>query len=540
MGGLASALGNGFSQLFKGWGKGIGRAADNFLLSADARKAISDEVRSKFKPRIDLAREAENKRADNIKELGDKLAQSNKDLADAQKDWQDKYDAALATAKAQRQTEIDKYTKDLEGYKNALNNAEAGRQSIIDQLSQRESTYTPTETVFIDVNSGDRYLIHPVTGEYKNITQIYKNADRDQKRQIVRYMKGKDFDERLVDTSSGTPKVINAFDEAALNSYHGNNNIFDAYLDRVRAQKGIDLRNAEDQIKQASGDLNTWKNNNTRPADWDDTTPGNNDLTRFETNFKANNAKPTEYSFNGKTYANQTDLNQAYQKALAHEQALQNSFSKSASKHISNQNTVIAKRIQDAKNIKKAKLALGALGVGAGAGALYAGAKAMYGGDDTDTPDSIDNTDNTYTGEPDPDFNVEKEGQAILKDRQQIDAGFDPDKAEAEAVLAGAAYDKGVEDSNSVRSSDDLGNKIGASTRGHTMDDRLYELIKAMQDPYKADAVANYIYSRHGDDPEVQNLGWRGWLNKYYGDSLRSIMNIDPSGYKGMHVSGGL
>ena len=55
-----------------------------------------------------------------------------------------------------------------------------------------------------------------------------------------------------------------------------------------------------------------------------------------------------------------------------------------------------------------------------------------------------------------------------------------------------------------------------------------------------ADAVANYIYSRHGDDPEVQRLGWRGWLNKYYGDSLRSKMNIDPSGYKGMHISGGL
>ena len=71
------------------------------------------------------------------------------------------------------------------------------------------------------------------------------------------------------------------------------------------------------------------------------------------------------------------------------------------------------------------------------------------------------------------------------------------------------------------------------------MEDRLYELIKAMKDPYKADAIANYIYSRHGNDPEVQNLGWRGWLNKYYGDSLRKI-NIDPSGYKGMHISGGL
>lgn len=61
-----------------------------------------------------------------------------------------------------------------------------------------------------------------------------------------------------------------------------------------------------------------------------------------------------------------------------------------------------------------------------------------------------------------------------------------------------------------------------------------------MQDPYKANAVADYIYSRYGNDPDVQRLGWRGWLNKYYGDSLRSSMNIDPSGYNGMHISGGL
>ena len=159
---------------------------------------------------------------------------------------------------------------------------------------------------------------------------------------------------------------------------------------------------------------------------------------------------------------------------------------------------------------------------------------------DTDNTDNIDTTDNTNYGEPDPDFNVENipEGQVPLKsDTESINTDFDPDKADA---LASAAYDQGVEDGNSARSSGDLVNSIAAATGGHTIDDRLFELIKAMQDPYKADAVANYIYSRHGDDPEVQRLGWRGWLNKYYGDSLRSRMNIDPSGYKGMHVSGGL
>lgn len=183
--------------------------------------------------------------------------------------------------------------------------------------------------------------------------------------------------------------------------------------------------------------------------------------------------------------------------------------------------------------MNKAKLALG---VGAGAGALYAGAKAMYGGDDTDTTDSIDNTDNTYTGKPDPAFNVEKEGQAILKDelpmQQQIDTGFDPDKAKA--VLAGAAHDKGIEDGSSVKASDIV------AADGNSIDDELFELLKAMKDPYKADAIANYIYSRHGDESEVQRRGWRAWLDRNYGDPLRSKLGIDPSGYKGMHVSGGL
>lgn len=166
----------------------------------------------------------------------------------------------------------------------------------------------------------------------------------------------------------------------------------------------------------------------------------------------------------------------------------------------------------------------------------------MYGGDDTDNTDNtntnINNTNNTDNGEPDPDFNVENiPGAKDLINDRQPDTGFDPDKANA---LASASYAKGVEDGNSIASSDDLGNRIAASTGGHTIDDELYKLLKDMQDPYKADAVANYIYSKHGNNSEVQRLGWRGWLNKYYGDALRSIMNIDPSGYKGMHISGGL
>lgn len=521
-----SSLGRGLVNLFKSWGKGIGKAADNLLLDAEARKAISDEVRSKFKPKIDLAREAENKRAANITELDKKLAESKDNWQKAQDKWRQNRDAELAAAKAQRQTDIDNYNAQSKKYKDALDNANASRNSILDQLRYNEANYDPSRTIFTDVSTGRKYIFNPLRSEYKDIRRLPSN---EQKKILKHYS---DYENRLLDKKSGN--VINAFDESDVNNY-GNNKIFNEYLNKVKAQD-IDLRNAENQINQADDALKTWSNN-PKPQAWDNST----DLQPFKQNFESKYGSiPDEYNFNGQTYTKVADLDTAYQQALKHEEALQNSASKIASKHISDQKAEIAKRIQDAKDIKKAKLALGALGAGAGIGALYAGAKAIYGGDDT--PDNIDNTDNTYTGEPDPKINIENtpDGKEALDRKPPIDTGFDPDKAEAEAVLAGAAYDKGVEDGSSVRSSDDLGNNIGASTRGHTMDDRLYELIKAMKDPYKADAIANYIYSRHGDDPEVQNLGWRGWLNKYYGDSLRSILGIDPSGYKGMHISGGL
>lgn len=519
-------LGNGLVGLFKQWGKGIGNAADHVWLREEAQKAIRDEVEKKFKPKIDLARRAESRRADNIKDLDKKLNESKKELADAQKTWQDNYDSALAGAKTKRQTDINDYDTKLKGYQNALDNAKAGRQSILDQLSQQEASYNPTKTIFTDVKTGERYLVHPVTGEYKNITQIFKGATNKQKQQISRYIKG--FNERLLDTSSGTPKVINAFDEATLKSYHTKNSIFDNYLDRVGAPKRIDLKNANDQIKQANDDLSAWSNSN-RPANWDD----NVDLKPFEKDFKKNNgALPKGYSFNGQNYSKESDLDKAYRDALAREQNRKDLGNEVASRYASKRDAEIAQRIQDAKDINKAKVALGGT---LGAGALYAGARAMYGGDNTDNTDTIDNV------RPDPNFNIKNtpEVQAQLNDEQQpdtasINTGFDPDKADA---LAAAAYDKGVEDGNSIESSGDLGNNIAAKTGGHTIDDGLFELLKAMEDPHKADAVANYIYSRYGNDSDVQRLGWRGWLNKYYGDSLRSNMNIDPSGYNGMHIA---
>lgn len=533
MSGLASGLYN----LFKQGGKRIGNAIDNYLLDAEARKAISDEVEKKFQPMIDRFNTAASRRATNITELGNKLAESKKALQDAKNKWQQDYDAALATAKNQRQTEISDYDTELQRYQGARDAANKGRQDILDQLQDSETISDPYRTIYTDVNTGDKYILNQFTGEYNNITKLYKSKNSTPRdiQKLKRIIQG--FDDRLFDKKSGD-KLINVFDEADKNAY-SKYNAFNNYLKTREGQNSAllrDFRDADNQYTQANTKLTTWQNANKKPTDWDDVT----DSKQFKTDYKKTHGSlPSEYSFNGQTYSKEIDLDKAYQTELRFEQGMQKRLKGAASKFASDQKKEIAKRIQDAKDIKKAKLALGA---GVGAGALAAGAAAMYGGDDTDNTDNtdnIDNTDNTYTGEPDPDQNIENtpEGKAALIGKSLVDTDFDPDKADA---LASAAYNQGVEDGNSARSSGDLVNSIAAATGGHTIDDRLFELIKAMKDPYKADAVANYIYSRHGDDPEVQRLGWRGWLNKYYGDSLRSKMNIDPSSYKGMHISGGL
>ena len=533
--GLGMGLGNGLVQLAKRFGKGIGNAADNFWLGADAQKAIRDEVEKKFKPRIDRAQKAKSRRAENIKELGDKLTQSKKDLQDAKDAWKDKYNTALADAKSQRQTDIDTYNTRLKSYEDALNDAKVNKQNILDQLSDAEASYNPYKTIYTDVHTGDRYRLNRFTGTYENLTQSYAKLTKTGKRKLESEIQ--DYDDRLFDSKS--KKVINAFDESNINQYRGQNPYFENYFDNRISTQQAAIRDADNQINKATSDLTNWQNN--QPQAWDDI----KDLNQFKTDFKkTNGSAPTKYSFNGTKYSDEKALDTAYKQALKNEQVRRNTANNALDSAQKGRDAEIAQRIQYAKDINKAKVTLGGT---LGAGALYAGARAMYGGDDTDNIDNTNNTNNTNNidnGEPDPNFNIKNipEVQAQLNDEQQsdtasINTGFNPDKADA---LASAAYDQGVEDGNSIASSDDLSNKIAASTGGHTIDDKLFELIKAMQDPYKADAVANYIYSRHGNNPELQRLGWRAWLNKYYGDSLRSMMNIDPSGYKGMHISGGL
>lgn len=518
---MGLGIGNGLVNLFKYWGKGIGNAADHVWLRANAQKAIRDEITKKFQPRIELARKAESKSAENIKDLDAKLTQSKEDLANAQKAWQEKYDNALAGAKNQRQTDIDNYNAQSKKYQDALDNASARRQSIFDKLADGEDNYDPSRTMFTDVNTGKNYIYNPFSGGYRSLDSLSK---KEREKFIENYG---NFDNRLIDFSNNpSGRIVNAFDENNISKYQGNS-IFDRYYRNKISTHNTDIKDADNQINQADDVLRNWQKNNSQPQAWDD----NADLGLFETNFQSSNgAKPNKYSFNGQNYS-KSGLDKAYKDALASEQKMQSLYSRRASRYASKQEAEIAKRIQDAKDMNKAKAFLGA-------GALYAGAKAIYGSDDTDNTGNIDNinntdnTDNTDYGKPDPAFKAENtpEGKAGLNGKSIIDTDFDPDKADAVATLAAAAHDEGAEDSNSIESSDD-----------HFIDDdELYGLLKAMEDPHKADAVANYIYSKHGDKSDVQRLGWRGWLNKYYGDLLRSRMGLDPSSYNGMHISGGL
>lgn len=532
---MGLGVGRGLVGLFKQWGRGIGNAADNFWLGAEAQKAIRDEVTQKFKPKIDIANTAESKRATNIKDLDAKVKQSKEDLVNAKKDWQAKYDAALADARTKRQTDIADYNTKLQGYSDALTSAKAGRKDIVDQLRANEAIYDPYRTIFTDVRTGDKYIFNIKTDAYEPLSTYIAGIKHKKQQAFIDSIK--DYDHRLFDIKSNN-KVINAFDKSDAKTYD-KLPAFNGYKNRIEVQDTA-LRDAENQIKQADANLKSWQKNNSLPPTWDDSV----DLPQFKRDFNKNNAKPT-YSFNGQNYSKESDLDDAYKEALASEQRMKSLFSGSSSRYASKRDAEIAQRIQDAKDINKAKAVLGLGTAGALAGATY----AAFSGDD-----NTDNTNNTDYGKPDPNFNIKNtpEVQAQLNDEQQsdtapIDTGFDPDKADALASMALAAKAASESDDTPAEthpetpelaelSADDIHTNEGIGTR-RSMNEGLFSVIKALQDPHQANAVADYIYSRYGNDPELQQLGWRAWLNKYYGDALRSQMNLDASGYNGMHIA---
>ena len=205
MGGLA----NGLAKLFQAGRKRIGNAIDNYLLDADAKKAIEDEVISKFKPQIELVDRARSKRAANLTELDKKLTESKKALQDALDDWQQKYNAALAGAKNQRQAEIDNYNTQLQGYQDALDNANQSKQGIIDQLYDLERGYDRNKTIFTDVKTGETYIYDPNSGGYKNLSAYRGSLGKKDKKALDKRLQNPEY--RLFDKDSGN--LINPFDK---------------------------------------------------------------------------------------------------------------------------------------------------------------------------------------------------------------------------------------------------------------------------------------------------------------------------------------
>ena len=518
---------NGLKQIWKATKNNTKNSLDHFWLGEEGQKAIRDEVEKKFQPKIDLARRAEDRRANNITELGNKLAQSEKDLQDAKNAWRSNHDSALANAKNQRQTDISNYDTELQRYQDAVDRANASRQSIVDQLYKREATYDPYKTLYIDVDTGNKYIVNRITGKYENLSTLYSTLDKKQKRVLNNYING--FEDRLYSSKSG--KVINAFDDSDSKTYQ-NNNIFNNYLGRVKAPQNIALRDADNQINRAQSDLTKWQSNNTRPQDWDD----NIDLQPFEKNFKkSNGSSPTVYTFNGQNYSKKADLDKAYREALTREQTMQSRDSGRASRYISKRDAEIAQRIQNAKDINKVKAALGLGTAGALAGATYA---AFSGDDNSNTkPVSLTVTPQTTEG-IETQFEHPAETDSIsgisLRDQEAAlaDMAF---KAASESDDTSAETHPEIPELAEL-SADDIHTNEGIGTR-RSMNEGLFSVIKALQDPHQANAVADYIYSRYGNDPELQQLGWRAWLNKYYGDALRSQMNLDASGYNGMHIA---
>ena len=527
-------LGRGLVNLFKSWGKGIGNAADNFWLGADAQKAIREGIEKKFNPKIDIAHGAESKRAKNIKELDAKLNQSKQKLADDKQAWKEKYDNALADAKNQRQTDINTYKQQLQGYQKALDDANARRDSIVDQLRANEAGYNKYKTIYTDVNTGDEYIFNIKKGAYEPL-DTYLSGIKRKKQQAFLDDLG-DYDRRLFDISKKN-KVINVFDESDAQNY-GKLPTFNGYLNRIRAQD-TNLRNAENEINQADAILRGWRKN--KPKAWD-----NSVEKQFTKDFKKNNVEPTEYSFNGQNYSKESELDQAYQEALASEKRMQSLFRGSASRYSSKRDAEIAQRIQDAKDMNKAKVALGLGTAGALAGATYA---AFSGDDNSNTkPASPTVTPQTTPASPKVTPQTTEGIETQFEHPAETDSISGINPRDQEAALAAMAFNAASKSDDTPAethpetpelaelSADDIHTNEVIGTR-RSMNEGLFSVIKALQDPHQANAVADYIYSRYGNDPELQQLGWRAWLNKYYGDALRSQMNLDASGYNGMHIA---
>ena len=507
---------NGLKQLLKSAKNSTKNSLDHFWLGEEGQKAIRDEVEKKYKDSLSRVQTVKDAKAANIKELDDKYKASIDELQKKQETWNTNYNSARDSKKQEMDKALADWNKNSSDIKSNLTQARKERE---DYINNYMSDLNYDNTVFIDT-SGKSFIIDPLN----NFTRIPVD-----KKWLNKH---KSYDTKFIGNDG---KLINLFDDNSVNSFTQaltpNSQLFNYIISKKNS-----VRNAKEykQLDDAVQNLETEEAKYATAG-----TPKTFDEAQFAKDYeKINGSMPTGYEFNGKFYKDQAGLDSSYNSAIKSLKDRRGDLNKRYSAVENKRDAEIAQRIQDAKDINKAKVALGLGTAGALAGATYA---AFSGDDNSNTkPASPTVTPQTTEG-IETQFEHPAETDSI--------SGISP--RDQEAALADMAFKAASESDDTPAethletpelaelSADDIHTNEGIGTR-RSMNEGLFSVIKALQDPHQANAVADYIYSRYGNDPELQQLGWRAWLNKYYGDALKSQMNLDASGYNGMHVSGGL
>lgn len=504
---------NGLKQIWKATKNNTKNGLDHFWLGEEGQKAIRDEVEKKYKDSLSRVQTVKDAKAANIKELDDKYKASIDELQKKQDTWNTNYNSARDSKKQEMDKALANWNKESSDINSNLIQAKKARE---DYINNYMSDLNYDNTVFIDT-SGNSFRIDPINN-FNRVSVDTKWLN-----------KHKSYDTKFIGNDG---KLVNLFDDNSVDSFTQALDPKSQVLNYIISKKNS-VRNTKEykQLDDAVQNLETESAKYNLAS-----TPEHFDESKFKKGYQNTNGKmPNSYEFNGASYNNKTRLDSAHDNAIQLLKDRSRDLNKRYSALESKRDAEIAQRIQDAKDINKAKVALGLGTAGALAGATY----AAFSGDDNSNTKPVSPTVTPQTTEGiETQFEHPAETDSI--------SGISP--RDQEAALADMAFKAASEsDDTPVEthpetpelaelSADDIHTNEGVGTR-RSMNEGLFSVIKALQDPHQANAVADYIYSRYGNDPELQQLGWRAWLNKYYGDALRSQMNLDASGYNGMHIA---
>ena len=504
---------NGLKQIWKATKNNTKNGLDHFWLREEGQKAIRDEVEKKYKDSLSRVQTVKDAKAANIKELDDKYKASIDELQKKQDTWNTNYNSARDSKKQEMDKALADWNRKGSDIKSNLTQAKKDKD---DYINSYMSNLDYDNTVFINT-SGKSFRIDPINN-LKEVPVDVKWLNRH-----------KSHDTQFIGNDG---KLVNLFDDNSVQSFTKALSPNSPVLNYIISKKNS-VRNTKEykQLDDAVQKLETDDAQYSAAG-----SPEQFDESKFKKEYqKTNGRMPNSYEFNGASYNNQTGLDSAHDSAIQLLKDRSRDLNKRYSALESKRDAEIAQRIQDAKDINKAKVALGLGTAGALAGATY----AAFSGDDNSNTKPVSPIVTPQTTEGiETQFEHPAETDSI--------SGISP--RDQEAALADMAFKAASEsDDTSAEthpetpelaelSADDIHTNEGIGTR-RSMNEGLFSVIKALQDPHQANAVADYIYSRYGNDPELQQLGWRAWLNKYYGDALRSQMNLDASGYNGMHIA---